>query len=224
MAGSNVVAAYYGGTGRNSILSQTLASTTETEFKVVTDTGTNPIAVLAVPTQTQILGSQTPLDQSANAAILNGGFSRLSVNSDSQPPFNSGVFDNDKPFLVRLCGTIVPVSNAGNTFKAALYLGTTKSGVALTNVTAAAQNASVAPFGFILEAQLHWNSLAQVVVGQYWYDFNGTTRQYATWATTTNPTTATAAAVSNLQFCATATWGNAAGGVASVSEFSLTQL
>lgn len=225
MAGPNVIAAYYGGTGRNAILPQTLASGTETEFKVGNDAAsTSVIAVLSVPAQGQILGSQTPNDQTINPALLDSSFSQLGYSASPMVPFNSGKFDNDKPFLVRVCGTIVPVSNAGNTYKATLYLGATKSGVALTNVTAAAQNASVAPFGFILEAQLHWDSLAQVVLGQYWYDFNGTTRQYNTWATTTNPTTAAAAAVSNLQFCVTSTWGNAVGGLATVSEFSISQM
>lgn len=225
MAGSNVIAAYYGGTGRNQILSQTLASATETEFKVGNDAAlTTVIAVLSMPTQTQILGAQTPMDQAANAAVLSSGFNQAGYFGDSNPPYNSGLFDTNKPFLVRLCGNIVPASNAANTFKVTLYLGATKGGVALTNVSAAAQNASVAPFGFILEAQLHWDSAAQVVLGQYWYDVNGTTRTYATWATTTNPTTASAAAVANIQFCATATWGNAIGGVAAVSEFSISRL
>lgn len=225
MAGSNVIAAYYGGTGRNQILSQTLASGTETEFKIGNDSASaSVIAVLAMPTQTQILGAANPLDQSANAAILGGGFNQAGYYGDSQPAYNSGLFDANKPFLVRLAGTIVPASNAGNTFKVTLYLGATKAGVALTNVSAAAQASSVAPFGFIVEAQLHWDSAAQVVLGQYWYDVNGTTRTYATWATTTNPTTAAAAAVANLQFCATATWGNAIGGVAAVSEFSISRL
>lgn len=225
MPGTNVVTAFYGGTARNQILPQNLASGTETEFKIGNDAGTaSVIAVLSMPLQTAIQGSLSPLDQSTNAALLDAGFTKQGYASVSNPPYNSGVFDNDKPFLVRLAGTIAPVSNAGNTFKTTLYLGTTKGGVALTNVSAAAQNASTAPFGFILEAQLHWDSLAQVVLGQYWYDFNGTTRTYNTWATTTNPTTAAAAAVANIQFCATATWGNAVGGVTNVSEFSITQL
>lgn len=225
MAGSNVVAAYYGGTGRNQILSQTLATATETEFKIGNDAAlTTVIAVLSVPGQGQILGAQTPIDQAANPAELNSGFNQLGYFGDTNPPFNSGLFDLNKPFLVRLAGTIVPASNAANTYKTTLYLGATKGGVALTSATAAAQNASVAPFGFILEAQLHWDSVAQVVVGQYWYDINGTTRTYATWATTINPTTAAAANVAALQFCATSTWGNAVGGVAAVSEFSISRL
>lgn len=225
MANANIIAGFFGGTGRNAILAQTLASGTETEFKIGTDSGsTTTIAVLAVPGQSQILGSQTALDQSVNPALLDSGFSKLGYAAEPMVPYNSAIFDNNKPFLVRVCGTIVPVSNAGNSYKATLYLGATKSGVALTNVTAAAQNASVSPFGWIIEAQLHWDSLAQVVLGQYWYDFNGTTRQYSTWITTTNPTTAAAAAVANLQFCVTSTWGNAVGGVSTVSEFSISQL
>jgi hypothetical protein len=225
MSGPGAIAAYYGGTGRNQILSQTLAAVTETEFKIGNDSAsTSVIAVLSLPTQSLILGSQSPIDQTINPSLLDASFARQGYAAAPMVPYNSGVFDNDKPFLVRLAGTITPASNAGNTYKATLYLGTTKAGVALTSVSAAAQATSVAPFGFLLEAQLHWDSLAQVVIGQYWYDFNGTTRSYNTWAATTNPTTATAAAVANIQFCATSTWGNGVGGVAAVSEFSITQL
>lgn len=215
---------FIGGTGRNQVASQTLATATETEFKVNTDNGSGAIAVLSIPTGTGIGGSNNPLGPDVNQALLwQTGRQALPFGS-ARPSHNAQSFDFDRPFLIRLAGVITPASNAGNTYKTTLYLGSTKSGVALTNVTAAAQNASVAPFGFILEAQLHWDSSAQVVLGQYWYDFNGTTRQYSTWITTTNPTTATAATVTSLNFCATSTWGNAVGGVSAVSEFSISQL
>ena len=225
MANSNVIAAYYGGTGRNQILSQTLAATTETEFKIGNDAAsTSVIAVLSMPTQSQILGAQTPFDQSANAAILNGGFGRINQWNDSQPPYNSGVFDNSKPFLLRIAGTATPASNGGNSLAVKLYLGTTKSGTNLATTGAVPQATTTTPAGFIVEAQLKWDSLSTTVRGQFWFDMAGTSgTQYVTWAGLTS-SAGTAAAVANLQFCASAQWGNAAGGVVAVSEFSLTQL
>ena len=224
MAGPNVIAAYYGGTARNNILSQTLATATETEFAVVTDTATNPIAVLSMPTQTQILGSQTPLDQATNPAVLNGGFTRISVNSDSNPPYNSGVFDNSKPFLVRICGVATPASNAGNTLAIKLYLGTTKSGTGLGTTAAVPQATTTTAKGFVLEAQLLWDSTSQAVTGQYWFSLPGTSGTvYSTWKTLA-AAGSSVTAVSGLTFCASATWGNAVGGVVAVSEFSISQL
>lgn len=224
MASVNVVAAYFGGTARNQILSQTLASTTETEFKIGNDAGvTTNIAVLSMPLQTNIQGSFTPTDQTMNPAILNGGFNRQGYPFDPNPPFNSGIFDNCKPFLVRVAGTLTPASNAANTSTIKLYLGTSKSGTNLAATSAVAQATTTSNFGFILEAQLIWDSASQAVRGQFWYNVNGTTPAYATWATLTNNGSAITTPA-GLQFCATATWGNAVGGTVNVSEFSLSQL
>ena len=224
MSNVNLVTGYYGGTGRNQILSQTLASATETEFKIGNDAGANNvIAVLSMPLQSAIQGSFTPTDQTMNPAVLNGGFNRQGYPFDPNPPFNSGVFDNSKPFLVRVCGTLTPASNAGNTITIKLYLGTSKSGTNLAATSAVAEATTTSNFGFILEAQLVWDSSSQAVRGQFWYTVGGTTPAYATWATLTNAGSAITSP-SGLQFCATATWGNAVGGVVNVSEFSISQL
>lgn len=225
MAGPGVIAAYYGGTGRNAILSQTLASGTETEFSIGNDAGsTSVIAVLNMPSQTLIQGSQTPNDQTCNPAVLGSGFNRIGYYGDSMPPFNSGVFDNSKPFLVRICGVATPASNAANSLAVKLYLGTSKSGTNLATTGAVPQATTTTATGFILEAQLKWDSTSQTVRGQFWFDMKGTSgTQYATWATLSNAGSSVAA-VANLQFCASATWGNAVGGVCAVSEFSISQL
>jgi hypothetical protein len=225
MANVNIIAGYFGGTGRNQILSQTLAATTETEFKVGVDSGaTTTIAVLSMPTQTQILGSQSPLDQTANPALSNSGFSRLSYFGDSNPPFNSGVFDNSKPFLVRIAGVATPASNAGNTLAVILYLGATKSGTALATTAAVPQASTTTAKGFIMEAQLLWDSTSQAVTGQYWFSLPGTSGTvYSTWKTLAAAGSAVTSPA-GLTFCASATWGNVAGGVVAVSEFSISQL
>lgn len=225
MAGSNVVAAYYGGTGRNQILSQTLATGTETEFKVGNDAAsTSVIAVLSMPTQTQILGSTTPLDQAANPAVLGSGFNQAGYYGDSQPAYNSGIFDNGKPFLVRIAGVATPVSNAGNTLAIILYLGTTKAGTALGTTAAVPQASTTTAKSFILEAELLWDSTSQAVTGQYWFSLPGTSGTvYSTWKTLA-AAGASVTAPSGLTFCASATWGNAVGGVVAISEFSISRL
>jgi hypothetical protein len=224
MAGPNVIAAYFGGTGRNQILSQTLASTTETEFKLGNDTAvTTNIAVLSMPTQTAIQGSLTPSDTSMNPAVLNSGFSRSGYTFDQNPPFNSGSFDNAKPFLVRLAGVVTPASNAANTLTIILYLGTSKSGTAICTTGAlTGMETSTEAGGFIMETQLIWDSTSGEGHGQFWYLLNGATPNYHVWAV--NSAEFAAAAVANLQFCASATWGNAVGGVIAISEFSVSQL
>lgn len=225
MAGSNVIAAYYGGTGRNQMLSQTLATGTETEFKLGNDTSvTTNIAVLSMPTQSQILGSQNPIDQAANPVNLNSGFNQLGYFGDSNPPFNSGLFDSSKPFQVRIAGLATPASNAGNTLAIILYLGTTKSGTALGTTAAVPQASTTTAKGFIMEAELLWDSTSQAVTGQYWFSLPGTSGTvYSTWKTLAAAGSAITA-VSGLTFCASATWGNAVGGVVAVSEFSISRL
>lgn len=223
MAGSNVIAAYYGGTGRNQILSQTLASTTETEFKVGNDAAsTSIIAVLAIPGQSQILGSQTPIDQTANPAVLNAGFNQSGYFGDSNPPFNSGVFDSGKPFLLRIAGVATPASNAGNSLDIKVYLGATKSATKIADTGAVPEASTTASKAFIVEAELIWSSLSGKLDGQFWFKVDGDSSTYVTWAALSGQ--GSAAAVANLQFCASATWGNAAGGVVAVSEFSISRL
>jgi hypothetical protein len=222
MANANFVTGYYGGTGRNKILSQTLATGTETEFQLGNDASASQIAVVSMPVQTAILGSQSGSDLSVNPATLNAAFNRIGYFGDSNPPYNAQVFDSSHPFLLRVCGVITPASNAGNTFQLKAYLGATKAG---TNICATGAitgfESSTTPGGFILEAQLIWDSTSGVLAGQYWWNINAPTPSYNTWKALS---VASAAAVSNLTFCASAQWGNAAGGVVAVSEFTISQL
>lgn len=224
MANANVVNVFYGGAGRNKIPAQTLATTTETEFQLGNDTSASQIAVLNMPTQSLLLGSQTAQDQTVNPALLNAGFNRVGFNNDSNPPFNAQVFDSCKPFYIRLAGTyanLTGLSSVSILFK--LYLGASKAGTAICATSAVANTSAVAaPAGFLLEAQLKWDSLSTAVRGQFWYDVSGTTPVYQTWATLTS-SAGTAAAVANLQFCASATWGAVNGGTVNVSEFSIHQ-
>jgi hypothetical protein len=215
----NTVAAFVGGTAVGQIASQTLASTTETEFKY--NTGASPttaIAVLAPPISTGIYGSRAPFDPSVNQAQP----VRTGTKVGSQN-FNSTFLSAGQPFLVRVCGVATPASNAGNTLAIILYLGATKSGTAICTTGAVNQASTTTARPFIVEAELIWDSTSQTVFGQFWWKLEGTSStDYATWAElSANGSSVTAAA---LQFCASATWGNSAGGVTQVSEFSISRL
>lgn len=221
---SNVVAAYIGGTGRNQVLPFTVASGAETIFKIGTDSGsTTTAAVIAVPAQTFILGSQSPLDVTTNPALLNSGFNSISNPGNALVPFASQTFDSSRAFVVRLAGTAAAVSNAGNGFVASIRLGTTIGGTLLATNTASVANASTVAYSWFLEARLLWNSSSQRVVGLQSGFVDGTTGNATASSALTNPGTGITA-VSGLTFVGTGTFQNAAGGTCTVSEFSITQI
>lgn len=220
---ADTIVSYQGGTGRNQIGSQTLASTTETEFKVNQDAGANnAIAVLTMPQGTEIFGSASPQDPNANAAVLMSGNGRQwgRVPGTNAPYFNSASFDNGRPFIVRVCGLATPASNAGNTLTVKLYLGTSKSGTNIATTGAVPQATTTTAKSFIMEAQCIWDSTSQAVTGQFWFQLAGTSgTTYSTWAALSNA--GSSITLANLKFVASAQWGNAAGGVVAVSEFSI---
>ena len=218
----NRVAIFTNGTTRNSLQTQVLASTVETEFQAITDTGT-AIALLAIPLQTAILGSGNPQSPSGNASQLGSPFASMNpAHGSSRPYYSSQQFDYARPFLVRVAGVATPASNSGNSLTVSIYSGTSKSGTKIATTGAAAMATTTTPYAFLIETQCFWDSAGQVLLGQQWYSVNGTTPVYNTWKT--NTATATVATLSALSFVATATWGNAAGGSTVVGEFSISQL
>jgi hypothetical protein len=58
--------------------------------------------------------------------------------------------------------------------------------------------------------------------GQFWWGVNFGTPSYHVWQANSNAITSVA--LSGLNFIGVSNWGNAAGGVIAVSEFSLSQL
>jgi hypothetical protein len=223
---SNTIVGFNGGTGRNQIGLQTLASVTETEFKVNQDAGANnAIAVLTVPQGTEILGSSNPLNPCANAAILGADRgSQFGRGLGEQAPyFCNTVYDMAKfglGFKIRLSAFYTAVANAGNTLQIKIYSGSTKGGTVIAQNTAVA-TASAASGSFIFEVRLQWNSTTQVLVGNqnFSFDYNGTqvANGFSAGAVLTNAASVTS--VAGLTFCATATWGNAVGGTVQVNEF-----
>lgn len=217
---ANTFAGFSGGTAVGQIASQTLASTTETEF--VYNTGASPttaIAVLHVPLSTEITGAAArQLDPSVNAAqtVRTG-------NRFGSQFFNTGNIDNGVPFLVRVCGLATPASNAGNALQIFLYLGTSKSGTAIAQTADTNQASTVVAKPFILEAQLVWASGPRTIHGQFWWKLEGTSStDYVTWAELTN--NGASVDLDDLNFCASAQWGDAVGGVCAVSEFSISRM
>ena len=231
---ANTIVGFYGatyisgvlqGTGRNQLLLQTNNSVTETEFYYGTD-ASSAIAVLTVPQGNTVAGAVSPLDFSDNAALSNRtGRTWGRPWSAGQPAHNPASFDYGRPFLVRVAGVVTPASNGANTWNLILYQGTSKGGHSLAATGAlTVLETSVQAGAFILEAQLQWDSVGKRLGGQYWYQVIGGTTgatSYNTWKATSYITNL---ALTDLSFCASVTWGNAAGGVCQPSELSLSQL
>lgn len=219
----NTINGFVGGTGRNQIPLQTLATVTETAFTVNTDSGTGVTAIVGIPAGAGITGSESPLDVNANAAGLIQNSSLLIGRGVARPQFTSKAFDG-RPFKVRLYGTGAAVTNAGNTLLLTLYSGTTSAVVGTAGnvvaVTSAVATATTHPLNFMLEATFLWDSTVQTLQGWYTYsiNYNGTTTFVTTAALTHNTAVTT---IASAKFLATATWGNAVGGTIQVNEFSV---
>jgi hypothetical protein len=221
---SNTVTGYYAGTGRNRLLSQTLASTAETAIQVGGDV-TNQSALLLLPTTTQN-GSSTPQDQNANPAIIGSGLGRQYGRPNGAPGFSTTSFDLGRPFNLKFIGIGSAAANAGNTLTVKIYQGTSGtigSDTLFATPISALATATAANLRFYINIQCFWDStsdvLAGVVSGNYTY--NGTTSLITT-AALTSLTGITAS--TSLGFLPSITWGNAAGGVIAATEFSIEQL
>ena len=222
----NTIAGYINGTKRNQIQTLTLASTVETALPLTTDTGTTS-AILAVPQQTAILGSSNGLGPNGNAAILVPpyGVGNNIPDGVNAPYFNSSSFDLGRPFTIKLIGTGSAAANAGNTLTIKIYQGTSAtlgSNTLFATPMSAIATASAANLRFYLSLTCFWDSTTQILTAQQSgsYLYNGTNTLISATAVTalTGVTTSSA-----LSFVPSVTWGNAVGGVISVSEFSLEQ-
>lgn len=84
--------------------------------------------------------------------------------------------------------------------------------------------ATAHPFNFTVEATLMWDNLTQSITGIQWYNinYNSTQPTHAFSAPAALPAIPTGIATNAaLQFIASATWGNAAGGTIQVNEFGV---
>lgn len=219
---SDSIAWYVGGTARNQVASQTLASVTETLVLVNTDSGTTA-ALLKVPLQTDILGSGTPNQyHGINQAILMPQRGRSDPFTNvSAPYFTSDSFDG-RPFQFQVVGVGSAAANAGNTLILAMYQGTSATIGSDNKIAAnsALATASAASLNFIMTANIIWDSSSQSLGGYFnqVINYNGTST-YASHAALTDVTSL--AAASSLSFGFSVKWGNAAGGTIAVKEMSI---
>jgi hypothetical protein len=165
MSNANTIVGFIGGAGRNQIPVVTVTTASETNIPVVTDSGTNGVAVLSIPQQGAIVGATTPISQNANPAIIGQGSQAYGPIEGGQAPFyNSGSFDG-RPFRIRLSGSVTSATAASQTILFTLYLGTSKSGTALKATTAFTGVATAGTYPFFLDATLLWDSVSQTVNG-----------------------------------------------------------
>ncbi len=204
----------------------TLAATTETAIKF----GNGNAAIIAVPSQTAILGSSAPMDPNANNAlsadVLGGMSDRRGL--ASRPYFNSTSFDFDRPFILRLCGRGAAVTAGSNTLTLDVYQGTTSAVVGTAGnvvaTTGAVAMATTHPFGFYMDVKMAWDSTSQALYGTYagavLYN-SATVTTIASTAITNNVAVTTS---SGLSFLVSAAWGQSAGGSVTLTEMSLEQV
>jgi len=222
---SNTIAGFSSGTKRNQIPTLTLAAVTETALPVNTDTGTTS-ALLAVPLQTAIVGSNTSLSINSNPAIITKGLQFYGAPDGSTAPyFNSSSFDSARPFTLQLGGVATVVTGAGNSLQFKIYQGTsaTIGSDTIFATVGAFTAATTGNLQFDITVRCQWDSVSQSLTGVLsgsWF-YSGGTKNIITTAVTSVITSLTTP--SALSFLPSVTFGAAAGGTVSVSEWSIEQ-
>lgn len=222
---ANTIVALFGGTGRNQIAAQAATTTVDTVFLVNTDTGTAP-AVLSLPISTAIVGSSTPLNPNSNPALIaNTGYLYGQPRGQNAPYFNSTSF-NGQPFNVRINGTFTSAV-AANDLKISLWLGSSATTGSDSIVSAALTTGTSANFGavsghFSASFKLQWDVTTGKLGGVIESSFIEPSAVAATVVGGTAVTETSAAAVSNIQFVASAKWNASnAGNTVNITEFSI---
>jgi len=227
---SNTILSFRSGTGRNQLKSQALATTTATAAVINTDNGVGATAVLAVPTQTAILGGFNPQAANANAAILGPAYGRLfgTPLGGQAPYFTSTSFDGI-PFRVRATCVGNAGADAAQTVLGSLTLGTSAtigSNVLIATTGLALAAVAGGAFQFTIVAECLW-SLGSGSNG------NLSSRHSATISFLPTPTiqvvsdviqstvAAPAVAQTALSFVPFITFGNAAASTVQFTELSL---
>ena len=222
MSNANTVAGITAqGTTRNTFPSQALAATTETIFKVGTDTSSTQF-FLTPPSASGIYGTQGALDEAANAAITDRSGQLYGLpNGESNLGYTTNALANGRLFKVRLVGTGNAGANGAQSAIVKLYQGTSTtvgSNHALATTGSALAMVAGGAFNFAIEATLLWDSTSQILSG--WYMSNiafATTSQFTTSTVVTTVNGSITAAL--LSFNGTITMGNAAASTVQLSEF-----
>jgi hypothetical protein len=209
---------------RNQLATLTALGTGETLLTMGSDAGTNVTAFLPFPGQSDIVGSSSPADVNANAAILldNTGGKTSSNRGASRPYFNTLSFDG-RAFRVRVQGRFVS-SAAANTLTLKFYQNTKAAGpvtagagLFATVAIGAAALGSVSG-NFIAEAAGEWDSVSAKMQGaEAWGAAAGF---YAARAVGQSTPFAVAAPLSNSLMFISATFGAGAANAITPVEIS----
>jgi len=233
MANQNTIAAFSNfaaspsGTKRGVLQPLAVTTTVETVFTVGTDTASTYVpAVLSIPLQTAIQGSQNGLVVGSNPALLvpaYGAYSQI-PNNLGRPYFTSDSF-NGRAFKVRAQGTFTS-GVATNDLQIGLYLGssaTVASDHAITNINTGTSGAFGAVSGhFLLETVLIWDVTTGYVDGLISNGIIGVAGNAGVLGTQAAVTQVAAAAASNLQFVVTGKWNASnSGNKLSLTEFAI---
>jgi hypothetical protein len=225
MANANTVNSYQGGTKRNQIPVLSGIGTTETAFSLNTDTGT-AVAALTVPASTGVVGAQTPFDPSANPAITQASGRQYGPILGSDRPY-APILDGGLPFTIRVAGTYTS-GVAANSITIGLYLGTSAT-LGSDHVITKALTSGAAAFGvlsgnFLLEVTCVWDSTSGYVTSFVSSAIIGAAGTASIYVSPVAGTEVAAAAVANLSFIPSATWGvSNAGNLVQINEFSISQ-
>jgi hypothetical protein len=211
-----------------------LTSTTETAISFANTTGP---AVAAIPLQTDILGSSTPLDPNASAAISSASLGRAGGGwRGGAPYFTSGSFDG-RGFIVtaQYKFTVVSAAGGATVWTPKLYRGTSAT-IGSDNLVFAATGISVpashtANGSAVLQATIIWDATSGILTGEGFalvQAFDVTAAGAITPVYTSRAATSSiaAAAASNLTFLTSITNATTAPTSSSttLTELSITQL
>jgi len=208
------------------LASQTLAATTETAVKFANGNA----AIIAVPSQTAVLGSSSPMDPNANSAISADVYGAPSDRRGlaQRPYFNSTSFDFDRPFIFRICGRGTAVANGANTWTLNIYQGTASTVVGTSgNLVATSGTVTMAtaePFGFYMDVKMAWDAVNQALYGVFSGAVLYNSATVTTVANTALSHNTAVTTYAGLSFLASVTWGNAVGGTTTVTEMALEQV
>lgn len=208
----------------------TVAGTTRTAFALTNGN----VAALQVPLQGAIEGSRYPMDPNMSGALTSGGLGNAGgYPQRNRPYFQSGSFDNGRPFRLRAVGTInVGATQTAKDVIIALYQGSSATlGSDSVLYTIPAQNTAglgtsaagvvAGAYNFIVEVTMIWDSTSQKLSPtEAWSNVCGT---YATRAVGSSAITVTTPA--GLSFVPAVEFGLAnAANSAVLTEFSLEQV
>lgn len=185
-----------------------LASTTETAFLL---SNTN-VAAVAIPSQTAILGSSTPLNPNANSALIADVYGMAGDERGlvQRPYFTSTSFDG-RAFRVRaqIKFTCVTTGSApALNFK--MYVGSSATlgsdTVYFTPTARTLATSQTINGNAIIEATMQWDSATQKVTGEAWAEINDN-QSAGTYTARAAITPVAVAAYTGLSFVMSAVYG-----------------